>query len=226
MAGDFVQSPSQCECDQKCRQQTGHSKLHGQLAQAAFLPSEILTRRDQMLNALPADASRGLLLIAGIDTTWSAIGAALWHLASHPADRRRLADDPELIDVAVEEMLRAYAPVTMARIVAKDVDLAGRQLKAGDWVLLPFPAANRDPAMFEDADQVVLDRAVNRHAAFGLGIHRCLGSNLARMELNVAVQEWMARFPDFELADPDAVTWSAGQVRGPRRVPVRILDRS
>ena len=164
-----------------------------------------------------------LLLIAGIDTTWSAIGAALWHLASHPEDRRRLAGHPELLDVAVEELLRAYAPVTMARIVAKDVELGGRELKAGDWVLLPFPAANRDPEVFEDADRVVLDRAVNRHTSFGLGIHRCLGSNLARMELKVALQEWIARFPDFELADPDAVTWSAGQVRGPRRRPVRIL---
>ena len=67
---------------------------------------------------------------------------------------------------------------------------------------------------------------MNRHAAFGLGIHRCLGSNLARMELTVALEEWMARFPDFELADPDAVTWSAGQVRGPRRLPVRLLARA
>jgi cytochrome P450 len=93
-------------------------------------------------------------------------------------------------------------------------------------VLLPFPAANRDPEVFDDADRVVLDRAVNRHAAFGLGIHRCLGSNLARMELTVALEEWMARFPDFELADPDRVTWSAGQVRGPRRLPVRLLARA
>jgi cytochrome P450 len=167
-----------------------------------------------------------LLLIAGIDTTWSAIGAALWHLASHPDDRRRLAEDPGLIDVAVEELLRAYAPVTMARIVAKDVEMGGQLLGEGDWVLLPFPAANRDPEVFGDADRVVIDRAVNRHAAFGLGIHRCLGSNLARMELKLALQEWMTRFPEFELADPDAVTWSAGQVRGPRRLPVRILARS
>ena len=167
-----------------------------------------------------------LLLIAGIDTTWSAIGAALWHLASHPEDRRRLAESPELMPQAVEELLRAYAPVTMARIVAEDTELGGRRMSAGDWVLLPFPAANRDPEVFEDADRVVLDRAVNRHAAFGLGIHRCLGSNLARMELTVALEEWMARFPDFELADPDAVTWSAGQVRGPRRLPVRLLART
>jgi cytochrome P450 len=167
-----------------------------------------------------------LLLIAGIDTTWSAIGAALWHLGSNAEDRRRLADEPELLGTAVEELLRAYAPVTMARIVAKDVELGGCALKTGDWVLLPFPAANRDPDAFEDADRVVIDRAENRHTSFGLGIHRCLGSNLARMEVRVAVEEWMRRFPDFEVAEPAAVTWSPGQVRGPRRLPMRILARS
>jgi cytochrome P450 len=167
-----------------------------------------------------------LLLVAGIDTTWSAIGAALWHLASHPDDRRRLATEPELMGPAIEELLRAYAPVTMARIVAEDTALGGCRMSSGDWVLLPFPAANRDPEVFEDAGRVVIDRAVNRHASFGLGIHRCLGSNLARMELTVGVEEWLARFPDFELSDPDAVTWSAGQVRGPRRLPVRILART
>jgi cytochrome P450 len=163
-----------------------------------------------------------LLMIAGIDTTWSAIGASLWHLASHPDDRRRLAADPALMDTALEELLRAYAPVTMARLVAKETDLGGRTLHEGDWLLLPFPSGNRDPDVFPDADQVLLDRAENRHAAFGLGIHRCLGSNLARMELRVALEEWMARYPEFELADPAAVTWSAGQVRGPRSIPVRI----
>jgi hypothetical protein len=164
-----------------------------------------------------------LLLIAGVDTTWSAIGASLWHLAGHADDRRRLVAEPELMDRAVEELLRAYAPVTMARIVARDVELGGCPMKEGDWVLLPFPAANRDPEAFEDAGRVVIDREVNRHASFGLGIHRCLGSNLARMEVRVAIEEWLARFPDFELADPDAVTWSGGQVRGPRRMPIRIL---
>ncbi|MGZ8765715.1 MAG: cytochrome P450, partial [Acidimicrobiia bacterium] len=163
-----------------------------------------------------------LLMIAGIDTTWSAIGAALWHLAQHPEDRRRLATEPALMTTAVEEMLRAYAPVTRARKVAEDFEFEGCPFKQDDWVLLPFPAANRDPEAFSDADEVMLDRAVNRHAAFGLGIHRCLGSNLARMELRVALEEWIARYPDFELTDPDAVTWSAGQVRGPRTVPVRV----
>jgi len=163
-----------------------------------------------------------LLMIAGIDTTWSAIGASLWHLARHPGDRRRLAGDPALMGTAVEEFLRAYAPVTMARLVARDFDFHGHQLKEGDWLLLPFPAANRDPGVFENPDVVQLDRASNRHAAFGLGRHRCLGSNLARMELRVALEEWLARYPDFELADPAAVTWSGGQVRGPRTLPVRI----
>jgi cytochrome P450 len=174
---------------------------------------------------LELDHVRGtmvLLMIAGIDTTWSAIGAALWHLAQHPLDRKRLATTPELMATAVEEFLRAYAPVTMARLVAEDFEFRGCPMKQGDWLLLPFPAANRDPEVFPDADKVVLDRTENRHAAFGLGIHRCLGSNLARMELRVALEEWMAHYPDFELTDPAQVTWSAGQVRGPRTIPVRI----
>jgi cytochrome P450 len=87
-------------------------------------------------------------------------------------------------------------------------------------VMLPFPSANRDPEAFPDPDKVILDRAENRHMAFGVGIHRCLGSNLARMELRVALEEWLRRMPRFRLADPDAVTWSQGTVRGPRYVPV------
>ena len=144
-----------------------------------------------------------LLLIAGIDTTWSAIGASLWHLAQHPEDRRRWVEDPDVRTFAIEEFLRFYAPVTMARIVAEDTEIGGCPVKTDDWVLLPFPSANRDPEMFDRADEFVIDRARNRHSAFGLGIHRCLGSNLARMELTVALEEWMDRFPDFELADPD-----------------------
>ncbi|HWE53924.1 MAG TPA: cytochrome P450 [Acidimicrobiales bacterium] len=165
-----------------------------------------------------------LLMIAGIDTTWSAIGASLWHLAQNPADRRRLATEPELWDTAIEEFLRAYAPVTMARMVARDFDFHGCPMKKDDWLLLPFPSANRDGSEFPEPDAVKLDRVDNRHAAFGLGIHRCLGSNLARMELRVALEEWVARYPEFELADPDAVTWSGGQVRGPRTLPLRILS--
>jgi cytochrome P450 len=163
-----------------------------------------------------------LLLIAGIDTTWSAIGASLWHLAKTPRDRERLVADPGLLASAMEEFLRAYAPVTMARLVKQDMHWHGVDMKAEDWILLSFPAANRDPAQFDQASEVVIDRQVNRHAAFGLGIHRCLGSHLARMELRVALEVWLERIPAFTLDDPGAVTWSAGQVRGPRTLPLRI----
>jgi cytochrome P450 len=163
-----------------------------------------------------------LLLIAGIDTTWSAIGASLWHLARNPADRERLVAEPALLPAAMEEFLRAYAPVTMARLVRHDMSWRGADMKADDWILLSFPAANRDPAQFERADEVVIDREINRHAAFGLGIHRCVGSHLARMELRVALEVWLERIPRFSLADPSAVTWSPGQIRGPRALPLRI----
>lgn len=161
-----------------------------------------------------------LTLIAGIDTTWSAIGSALWHLATHDDDRERLVAQPELMTTAVEEFLRAYSPVTMARVVTEDVTFQGCPMRQGDKVLMNFPAANRDPEAFDRADEVVLDRATNRHVAFGLGIHRCAGSNLARMELRVAVEEWLARIPSFHLEDAQPVLWAGGQVRGPRELPV------
>jgi len=110
--------------------------------------------------------------------------------------------------------------VTMAREVVREVTINGCPMKPGSMVLLSFPAANRDPEMFPDAARVVIDRAENRHAAFGLGIHRCIGSNLARMELRVALEEWLKRIPTFRLAPGAKVTWSEGTVRGPRRLPI------
>jgi cytochrome P450 len=161
-----------------------------------------------------------LILVAGIDTTWSSIGSALWHLATHPDDRRRLVAEPELMPTAVEELLRAYSPVTMARVVTEEVEINGRTMCPGERVLLSFPAANRDASVFPDADKVLIDRQLNRHIAFGAGIHRCAGSNLARMELRVAIEEWLRAVPEFEIEDPERVTWAGGQVRGPRTLPV------
>ena len=159
-----------------------------------------------------------LLMVAGIDTTWSSIGSALWHLAQHPEDRKRLINEPEIMPLAIEELLRAYSPVTMARCVAEDTEYAGCPMHEGDKVLMNFPAANRDPRMFEDPDKVIIDRPKNPHIAFGVGIHRCAGSNLARMEMKVSIEEWLKRIPDFRLEDPGAVTWAGGQVRGPRQM--------
>jgi cytochrome P450 len=167
-------------------------------------------------------ANTSLMLVAGIDTTWSSIGSALWHLAGHPEDRRRLVAEPQLMPVAIEEFLRHYSPVTMARIAACDTTLGGVAVPKGSRVLLNFPSANRDPEMFEDPDTFIVDRKVNRHIAFGAGIHRCAGSNLARMEMTVAIEEFLKRIPEFELEDPDAVTWAGGQVRGPRYLPIRF----
>jgi cytochrome P450 len=168
-----------------------------------------------------------LMIFAGIDTTWSAIGSGLWHLAQHPDDRARLvavADDDMLWNTAIEELLRFYAPVTMGRKVVADTEVAGCPVRAGEQVLLTFPAANHDPAQFDAADEFRLDRAHNRHIAFGLGIHRCIGSNLARLEMTVALQEWLRAFPDFELDPTRETVWANGQVRGPRVLPV-LLNR-
>src|SRR6202020_3354817 len=119
---------------------------------------------------------------------------------------------------AVEEFLRAYSPVTMAREVVKEADINGCHFKEGEMVMLAFGAANRDPAAFPDADRVIIDRAENRHAAFGLGIHRCVGSNLARMEMTIAVETFLQRIPRFSMTGP--VRWSEGTVRGPRTLPM------
>src|SRR6478735_2449458 len=166
------------------------------------LISTLMNARDkngQPLSDSHVQGSLRLLLIAGIDTTWSAIGSSLWHMAKTPADRHRLIAQPE---------------------VMKETVVSGCPMKPGNMVLLSFPAANRDPAMFADADKVVIDRKENRHAAFGLGIHRCVGSNLARMEMTVAIEEWLKRIPHFRLDPAGQVTWSEGTVRGPRRLPM------
>ncbi|MGN6115200.1 MAG: cytochrome P450 [Nitrobacter sp.] len=189
------------------------------------LISTLMNARDkdgQPLTDAHVQGSLRLLLIAGIDTTWSGIGSSLWHLAKTPADRERLIAEPKLLPTAIEEFLRAYSPVTMAREVMKETTVSGCPIKPGNMVLLSFPAANRDPAVFPDADKVIIDRKENRHAAFGLGIHRCIGSNLARMEMLVAIEEWLKRIPDFRLDPSRAVAWSEGTVRGPRQLPILL----
>ena len=164
-----------------------------------------------------------LQIVAGIDTTWSAIGSGLWHFAQHNDQVQRLIAVPNEHDLwseATEEVLRYYAPVTMARKVLNDVEVSGCPMHAGDQTLVTFPAANHDPNEFERADEFILDRKNNRHVAFGLGIHRCAGSNLARLEMIVAFQEWLRAFPNYSLDPSKKVTWANGQVRGPRILPI------
>ena len=161
-----------------------------------------------------------LLLVAGIDTTWSSIGSALYHLGTTPSDREWLVREPELLPTAVEELLRAYSPVTMARVAETDVQIGDVTIRKGDKVLMNFPGVNHDPEHFDNPDAVILDRARNRHIAFGSGIHRCAGSNLARLEMNVALRVWLERIPEFEVSDREPMQWAGGQVRGPRVMPI------
>ena len=163
-----------------------------------------------------------LLLVAGIDTTWSSIGSALFHFGTKTDHRNRMYAEPELFPTAIEELLRFYSPVKMARRVLEPVAFGGVEMQPGDKVIMNFPAANRDPEVFENPDEVMLDREQNRHMAFGVGIHRCAGSNLARMEMDVALRTWFNRIKDFEVIQPEKVKWSGGQVRGPRVMPMRI----
>jgi hypothetical protein len=161
-----------------------------------------------------------LMITAGMDTTWSVIGDSLCHLAKHPQHRWFLAEDPSRIPTAIEEMLRYFAPALLGRVATKDADLHGSRVKQGESVMVCYPSANRDERAFPNADTVVLDRSPNRHLAFGAGVHRCLGSSLARMELRVAIEEWLSRIPEFSLADPGLVRWGSGPVRGPRTLPI------
>lgn len=160
-----------------------------------------------------------LVVIAGADTTWSAIGSTMWHLASNPEDRQRLLDEPDLADTAMEEFLRYYAPVTVGRLAKEDVELQGCPVAAGQRVVLPFAAANRDPEVFENPEDLQIDRRRNRHITFGSGAHRCLGSNLARLELRVTLEEWLRVMPHFRVPDDAEIEWTGGQTRGPEAVP-------
>jgi hypothetical protein len=161
-----------------------------------------------------------LVMMAGFDTTSSFIGSMLWWLAEHPDQRARLVADPALIPPAVDELLRCFPPGSPARVMKKDTELRGQQLREGDPVLLLTASANRDESVFEAADEVVFERKPNKHLGFGMGIHRCLGMHLARLESEVAIQEILRRLPDYALVPGTVVEWSHGQIWGPRNLPV------
>ena len=141
-------------------------------------------------------------------------------LGIDPEDGRRLVEEPEFIPSAVEEFLRAYSPVSMARVATKDTMLGDRLVKEGERIVLSFPASSRAPQTFENPKEVIIDRQVNRHIAFGSGILRYAGSNLARLEMQIAICEFLAMVPELEREDPGAVTWAGGQVQATRYLSV------
>ena len=141
-----------------------------------------------------------LFLVAGLDTVSASLDCMMLHLALHPDRRRALVEDPSLIPNAVEELLRWESPVMMvARLATRGAEIAGCPVRKGQVVTALLGAANTDEAAIPDPDVVRFDRDMNRHIAFGRGIHRCLGSHLARMELRVALREWHARIPDYRV---------------------------
>ena len=152
------------------------------------------------------------MLVAGLENTAFSIRATLRHLAVHPEHLAAVVADPAAVNNLVEQSLRLYAPVTaLARTVTRDTEVAGQHLKAGERILLLFGSANRDETVFEDPDEFHLDRRDGRHVAFGIGPHRCIGSHLARLEVRIAVEEFIRRVPEFELAPgPDPGWYQAG----------------
>ncbi len=167
-----------------------------------------------------------LFLIAGLDTVTATLDCMFAFLSQHPEHRRQLAEDPSLIPSAIEELLRWETPVQMvARASLEDTTFAGCPVKQGDSIVLMLGSANTDDNEVADADEVRFDREVNRHIAFGGGIHRCLGSHLARMELRVALREWHRRIPEYSVEPGHTLVYTPN-IRSIEHFPMRFTAKA
>jgi cytochrome P450 len=166
-----------------------------------------------------------LMMIGGLHTVQGQLAHSVLYFAEHPAKRKELVDNPDLIPSAVEEMLRYESAIAPARVLKSDVVLGGVQLHAGDRILIPLGAANRDPEKFDRPDEVDFTREPNPHVAFGGGRHRCLGSHLARIELTIAFEEFHRRYPDYRLNPDSPPVKHVSQVRGVQSLPL-LLNQS
>ncbi len=160
----------------------------------------------------------------GVDTTTALTANAFWHLHRHLGDRRRLIEDPSLLSAAIDEFLRFYTPVqNQARTALRAYELGGQRIEAGDRVLVALASANRDEREFEDADSFRIDRFPNRHTAFGLGMHRCVGSHLARLMFDEMIMAVLGRMPDYEVQESRAERYRGiAAVNGWARMPARF----
>jgi cytochrome P450 len=162
-----------------------------------------------------------LLILGGLETTAGALGLAMVRLAREPRLQEKLRAEPALIPAAVEEFLRLDPSfVSVGRTAVRDAELGGQHVTAGDKVLIHWASANRDGAEFPDPDAFDLARERNRHLAFGAGPHRCVGSNLARMNMRIALAELLRRLDDIRLAGGPEIRYHAGLTRSPLRVPI------
>ena len=164
-----------------------------------------------------------LLLFGGLHTTTSAIAGMLLWLADHPAERELLRTRRDMIPAAVDEFIRYTTPVNqMGRTARAESELGGCPIHVGDKVMLSWGSANHDAAEFDRADEVVLDRSPNRHVAFGIGPHRCVGSHLAKTMVRVALEESLDRLGDYAVADRTKLRYTGGEARGLRSLPVTL----
>jgi cytochrome P450 len=181
----------------------------------AEIDEEKLSFGDIVTNAM-------LLVQAGLETTASAMSFAFHYLATHCNDRDRLAGDPDLLPRAVEEFIRFAGSIHgLPRTVAREVELSGHIFRPGESVFVNYASANRDAEVFPEPDRCILDRRDNRHLGFGAGVHRCLGSNLARLEFHVGLERVLSRMPDYTLTPgAEAVFHGNSVTRGFRQIPV------
>lgn len=165
----------------------------------------------------------GLLTHGGIGTTGSIVASGLHHLATNKDDRQRLLDDPSLIPSAVEEFLRFFASAPqLGRVATKDTEIAGTKIRAGEWIVLQYGAANRDPDVFENPGTVDIARKPNPHMGLAHGHHVCLGQHLARLDLRIAFEEFLRRIPEFDVPEGFVPEYITGLSRDMVQLPLRF----
>lgn len=159
------------------------------------------------------------ITFGGIATTTYVMGSTVHYLATHPQERQALIDNPELIDSAVEEFIRVFPPVVaLGRTCTRDVEVAGTEMEEGDFVMLVYGAASRDPRVVDDPQTINIHRESVIHSTFGVGPHRCIGSHLARLELKAFIQEWLKRIPAFTVKEGTVPTYETGFLRSMRNL--------
>jgi cytochrome P450 len=204
---------------------TKHMALRRENGFGGDLLSDIMQGKldDQPLDDMQITMYVVLMMLGGMDTTSGLTGNALVRLAEHPELRERLIADPSVLPEATEEFLRHDTPTQgLARTVSRDADFCGQRLRQGERAILMWAAANRDPKVFPNPSEIDFDRENKRHMSFGIGMHRCLGSNIARAMFRVMIEQILLRLPDFKISGSPVRFEDAGEVYAVRNLPIRF----
>lgn len=217
------------QSEQIARNPDNEAKGRAMQALVSYIESRVTERRDGVGDDMISTMARArigkrplghseivsictLLLMAGLDTVAAMMGFIAAYLAKHPEIREQLRADLALIPTAVEEFLRRFAVTSLGRVAVQDFDIGGVTVRAGDHVLLSSPLHNLDPERFPNPEEIRFDRGRVHHISFGRGTHACLGAYLARIELRIFIQEWLARIPEFEIIPGTSTTGRSGSV--------------